>query len=97
MEDTSELSSEEVTLLTRKLRVTVDFSVEVASHDMLDAASGNDVLMVAVRQLNPVTKQVIRYPVHEMVDACATLLDRGIRISLFRLVKRASSDPVVSV
>jgi hypothetical protein len=38
-----------VTLLTRELRVTVDFSVEIACHDMLDAASGNDVLRVAVR------------------------------------------------
>ena len=58
-----------MTLLTLELRVTVDLSVEVAGHDMLDAASGNDVLRVAVRQLNPVTKQVIRHPVHEMVDA----------------------------
>ena len=58
-----------MTLLTRELRVTVDFCVEVAGHDMLDAASGNDVLRVTVRQLNPVTKQVIRHPVHKMVDA----------------------------
>ncbi len=58
-----------MTLLTRELRVTVDFCVEIAGHDMLDAASGNDVLRVAVRQLNPITKQVICHPVHEMVDA----------------------------
>jgi len=58
-----------VAFLTRELRVTVDLSVEVASHDMFDAASGNDVLRDAVRQLNPVTKQVIRHPVHKMVDA----------------------------
>ena len=57
-----------MTLLARELRVTVDFCVEVAGHDMLDAASGNDVLRVAVRQLDPVTKQVIRHPVNEMVD-----------------------------
>lgn len=58
-----------MTLLTRELRVTVDFCVEITGHDMLDAASGNDVLRVTVRQLNPVTKQVIRHPVHKMVDA----------------------------
>ena len=57
-----------MTLLARELRVTVDFCVEVAGHDMLDAASGNDVLRVTVRQLDPVTKQVIRHPVNEMVD-----------------------------
>jgi hypothetical protein len=45
-----------VTLLAWELRVTVDFSVEVAGHNVLDAASRDDVLWVAVGQLDPVAE-----------------------------------------
>lgn len=51
-----------------KLRVTFVLSVEISGYDVIEAASGNDVLKVAIRQLNPLTEQVIRHPVHEMVE-----------------------------
>lgn len=57
-----------MTLFAWELRVAVDFSVEVAGHNVLDAASSDDVLWVAVGQLNPVAEQIIRHPVDEMID-----------------------------
>lgn len=53
-EDSCELGTEEMSLLTREGWVRVDLSVKVAGHDMLDQTGKSDLIRFAFRQLNPV-------------------------------------------
>ena len=54
VEDTRELRSEQVTLLSIERRVRVDFSIEITSEHVLNLSRLNDVLRSAVWQLDPV-------------------------------------------
>lgn len=96
MENTSQLGSEQVSLLTRELGVSLNFSAQVSSKNVLDLHGGGNVLRFAIGKLNPVVKEVISYPVNELVDTSATLFNLGGED--FSLISKASTDhPVVSL
>jgi hypothetical protein len=52
-------------------------------------------LRFALRQLNPVAEDVIRYPVDVRICALSASLDLVVLIWFFNLVKSACHDPVV--
>jgi hypothetical protein len=96
VENTSQLGSEQVSLLTREFGVSLNFGTQVSSKDVLDLHRGSDVLRLALGKLNPVVKEVIRDPVNELVETSATLLNFGSED--FSLISKASTDhPVVSL
>lgn len=96
MENTGQLGSEQVSLLTRELGVSLNFGAQVSGEDVLDLHGGGDVLRLALGKLNPVVKEVIGDPVNELVETSATLLNIGSKD--FSLISEASTDhPVVSL
>ena len=67
MRDTCNLCAQEMTLLSREKRVSVQRCVQVASKNVLDIASSLHVCWCRVWKLDPILQEAVRDPVDETV------------------------------
>jgi hypothetical protein len=74
--DTSYLSSEEMSFLSRERRIAVDRGIQISGTDVLNLSCSNDVLRCSIWKLDPVLKKVIIDPIHKLVDAFSTFFVR---------------------
>jgi hypothetical protein len=96
-EDSSELGTEEMSLLTRERWVRVDLSVEVTSHDMLDQTGKSDILRLAFGQLNPIVQEVVSDPVYVGVNTSTTSFDLFISQGFLSMSEGSTDNPVVCI
>lgn len=95
MSDSSNLSSEEVSLLSGEGRASVQRSIQISSHQMLDRLRSNDMVRVSVWKLDPVLKDVVGDPIHLLVDSFSSGLDLSGDFCLLVLKEFSLQDPVV--
>lgn len=74
MSYSSDLSSEEVPLFPWEGWISVQGSIQISSHHMLDEPAVFDVLWVSVRKLDPVFKDVVSHPIHFSIDSLPSSL-----------------------
>lgn len=83
MSYSSNLSSEEMSLFPWEGWISVQGSIQISSHHMLDEPAVFDVLWVSVRKLDPVFKDVVSYPVHFSIDSLSSSLNLPRHFLLF--------------
>jgi hypothetical protein len=74
VENSGKLRTEQMSLLSIELWVSVNISVQVSCEDVLDLARRVDVLRSAVWQLNPVIQQVVCNPEDKFIDTLSSRL-----------------------
>ena len=73
--DSCNLSPQEVSLLARKGRRGVrHICIKIATHDVLDLLSSQDVVWLSVRQLDPIVPDVLSDPIYFLVNTISSLL-----------------------
>ena len=72
MENSSKLSTEQMSLFTFKGWVRVDLSIQVTGEDVLDETSLFNVLGAAIWELNPIVQQIVCDPEDGFVDTFST-------------------------
>ena len=95
--DSSNLSSQEVSLLSWERRRGVERSVQISSHQVLDRLGGDHVSWVGVWKLDPVFKDAVGDPIDLLVDAKPSRLDLSRNFSLFIVLQLSLQDPVVTL
>ena len=78
MENSGKLRTEQMSLLSIELRVSVNFSVQVSCENVLDFARRDDVLRSAVWQLDPVIQQVVCNPEDNFIGTLSSRLLRRV-------------------
>jgi len=94
VENTSELSTKEMSLFTGEFRVRFNFSVQVTGEDVLNLHSVSDMLRSAVGKLNPIIKEIISDPVNELVNTSTTSFNI-LRENFTLIVKASTEYPVI--
>jgi hypothetical protein len=86
-----------VLLAARERRARVDFGGKVTGQLLLDELGGDDVLRLGVRELDPITDDVVGDPEDGGIDALTALLLLKVRRRLLLTGENTLSDPVVSL
>jgi len=96
VEDSSEHGSQEVTLLTREGRVTLNVGIQVTAHYLLNLSRSNNVLRPDVGELDPIVQEIISHPEDRRVASYTTSFARISEISL-HFLQLTADHPVVIV
>ena len=75
MSDSTNLCSQEMSLLSWEGRIALNGGIEISSADMFDESGSLNLCRGNIWQLDPVFQQVVIDPVYEFVDSFTSLFD----------------------
>ena len=75
MENSGELSTEQMPFLSNELGVRFNISVEISREDVFNLAGRDEILRATVWQLDPVIQQVVGDPEYSLIYSCSAWLN----------------------
>lgn len=93
--DSSQLSSEKISLLTWEWWAAVNRCAKVSGKHFLDHSGGRDHVWLNIGELNPIVHDVVRDPENALIGTFASELLTRIGWILFSLQELSLGDPII--
>ena len=97
MLDSSKLSSQKVPLFSREGRRAINVCTQVSGKGFLNEPRSDDLFWLNIRELYPVSSEVMSYPKHRDISTFASFLLNRVPWRLLRLVEFTLSYEVIDL